>query len=53
MSSMNSLARLGRISVAVAAVVLAAGCSTSPSASSKAGGVAPPVVLQMGSAYGD
>ena len=53
MSSMNSLARLGMISVAVAAVMLAGGCSGSESASSKAGGTAPPVVLQMGNAYGD
>jgi TRAP-type C4-dicarboxylate transport system substrate-binding protein len=53
MSSMNSLARLGMISVAVAAVILAGGCSGGESASSKAGGAAPPVVLQMGNAYGD
>jgi TRAP-type C4-dicarboxylate transport system substrate-binding protein len=53
MSSLNSLARLGMISVAVAAVMLAGGCSGSESASSKAGGTAPPVVLQMGNAYGD
>jgi TRAP-type transport system periplasmic protein len=53
MSSMNSLARLGMISVAVAAVMLTGGCSGSESASSKAGGAAPPVVLQMGNAYGD
>jgi TRAP-type C4-dicarboxylate transport system substrate-binding protein len=53
MSSMNSLARLGMISGVVVAVILAGGCSGGESASSKAGGVAPPVVLQMGSAYGD
>jgi hypothetical protein len=53
MSSMNSLARLGMISVAVAAVMLTGGCSGGESASSKAGGAAPPVVLQMGNAYGD
>ena len=53
MSSMNSLARLGMISVAVAAVIMSGGCSRGESASSKAGGVGPPVVLQMGNAYGD
>jgi TRAP-type transport system periplasmic protein len=53
MSSMNSLARLGMISVAVAAVILVGGCSGGESASSKAGGVAPPVVLRMGNTNGD
>jgi TRAP-type C4-dicarboxylate transport system substrate-binding protein len=53
MSSMNGLARLGMISVAAAAVMLAGGCSGGESPTSKAGGVAPPVVLQMGNAYGD
>jgi len=53
MSSMNSLARLGMISVAVTAVIMSGGCSRGESASSKAGGVGPPVVLQMGNAYGD
>lgn len=53
MRSMTGRVRLGMISIAVAAVVLAGGCSGGESADSKAGGAAPPVVLQMGNAYGD
>jgi TRAP-type transport system periplasmic protein len=53
MSSLKSLVRLGMINVAVAAVIVAGGCSGGESVSSKAGGAAPPVVLQMGNIYGD
>lgn len=50
---MKSLARLGMINIAVAAVIVAGGCSGGESAGSKAGGAAPPVMLQMGNIYGD
>jgi TRAP-type C4-dicarboxylate transport system substrate-binding protein len=53
MRSTNGRVRLAMASLTVMAAMVAGGCSGSEAVSGKAGGVAPPVVLHMGSIYGD
>ena len=53
MRSTNGRVRLAMASLTVMAAMVAGGCSGSEAVSSKAGGVAPPVALHMGSIYGD
>jgi TRAP-type transport system periplasmic protein len=53
MRSRNGRARLAMTGLAVTAAIVAGGCSGGEPTGGKAGGAAPPLVLQMVNAYGD
>jgi TRAP-type transport system periplasmic protein len=53
MRSTNGRARLAMTGLAVVAAIVAGGCSSGEPTGGKAGGAAPPTVLQMVNAYGD